>query len=235
MAVGRFIAYYRVSTKRQGRSGLGLEAQKKAVADYLDGGRWTLVDEVTEIESGSRSDRPALASALALCRLHQATLVVARMDRLSRNVHFLTGLMESGADFLACDIPAANKLTIHVLAAVAEAEAEAISFRTRAALAAARARGTKLGGDRGNIASVSRQGASASARARRSRMLARAADLIPVIKVIRAEGARSLRRIAAALNERGILTARGRQWSAVQVRRVLIAGSLPTQTRWTET
>ncbi len=221
MATGRYIAYYRVSTKRQGKSGLGLEAQKNAVADYLNGGRWSLLDEVTEVESGTRSDRPALANALALCRLHKATLLVAKMDRLSRNLHFLSGLMESGVDFIACDLPAANRLTIHVLAAVAEAEAEAISARTKAALAAAKARGVKLGGDRGNIASVSRKGASASARVRGAVARRRAADLLPVIEAIKADGAASLRDIADALNQRGILTARGGKWSAVQVRRVL--------------
>ena len=221
MATGRYIAYYRVSTKRQGKSGLGLEAQKNAVADYLNGGRWTLLDEVTEVESGTRSDRPGLAKALALCRLHKATLLVAKMDRLSRNLHFLSGLMESGVDFIACDLPAANRLTIHVLAAVAEAEAEAISARTKAALAAAKARGVKLGGDRGNIASACRNGASASARARGAEARRRAADLLPVIEAIKAVGAVSLRDIAAALNERSIPTARGGEWSAVQVRRVL--------------
>ncbi len=221
MATGRYIAYYRVSTMRQGKSGLGLEAQKNAVADYLNGGRWSLLDEVTEVESGTRSDRPALANALALCRLHKATLLVAKMDRLSRNLHFLSGLMESGVDFIACDLPAANRLTIHVLAAVAEAEAEAISARTKAALAAAKARGVKLGGDRGNIASVSRKGASASARARGAEARRRAADLEPVIEAIKADGAVSLRDIADGLNRRGITTARGGEWSAVQVRRVL--------------
>jgi DNA invertase Pin-like site-specific DNA recombinase len=221
MAAGRYIAYYRVSTKRQGRSGLGLEAQKNAVADFLNGGRWTLVDEVTEVESGKRSDRPALAKALSLCRLHKATLAVAKMDRLSRNLHFLTGLMESGVDFVACDLPQANKLTVHVLAAVAEAEAEAISARTKAALAAAKARGVKLGGDRGNIAAVCRKGAAASARARREEMRKRTEDLLPVIEAIRSEGAASLREIAAALNEREMPAARGGKWSATQVFRVL--------------
>jgi DNA invertase Pin-like site-specific DNA recombinase len=221
MATGRYIAYYRVSTKRQGKSGLGLEAQKNAVADYLNGGRWTLKDEVTEVESGTRTDRPELAKALALCRLHKATLLVAKMDRLSRNLHFLSGLMESGVDFIACDLPAANRLTIHVLAAVAEAEAEAISARTKAALAAAKARGVKLGGDRGNIASVSRKGASASARARAAEARRRAADLMPVIDAIKAQGTVSLRDVAEELDRRGITTARGGGWSAVQVRRVL--------------
>ena len=106
---GKFIAYYRVSTGKQRISGLGLEAQRNAVADYLNGGRWTLLEEYTEVESGKNSDRPQLARALALCRLHKATLVVAKLDRLARNVHFLSGLMESGVDFYACDMPGATQ------------------------------------------------------------------------------------------------------------------------------
>jgi DNA invertase Pin-like site-specific DNA recombinase len=133
VAKGKFIAYYRVSTGKQAASGLGLEAQKNPVADYLNGGRWTLLDEFIEVESGKNSDRPQLERALALCRLHKATLVVAKLDRLARNLHFLSGLMESGVEFVACDLPSANRLTIHVLAAVAEAEALAISQRTKVA------------------------------------------------------------------------------------------------------
>jgi DNA invertase Pin-like site-specific DNA recombinase len=136
---GNFVAYYRVSTGKQGASGLGLEAQRKAVVDYLKGGKWKLVAEVTEIETGKNADRPKLQEALGLCRLHKAKLIVAKIDRLARNVHFLSGLMQSGVDFIACDMPTANKLTIHILSAVAEAEAEMISVRTKAALAAAKA------------------------------------------------------------------------------------------------
>lgn len=221
MAVGRFIAYYRVSTARQGRSGLGLEAQKHAVSEYLNGGKWKLIAEVTEVESGKRSDRPALANALSLCRLHKATLVVAKMDRLARNLHFITSLMQSGVDFVACDIPVANKLTVHILAAVAEAEAEAISARTKAALAAAKARGVKLGGDRGNFGRARRKGPSVSATVRSEQAKQRAADILPIIRKIQAEGTVTLLGIASALNARGIPAARGGEWSAVQVRRVL--------------
>jgi DNA invertase Pin-like site-specific DNA recombinase len=105
MAQGKFIAYYRVSTDRQGRSGLGLEAQQEAVRSYLDGGSWQLVDEVVEVESGKRNDRPKLAEALKLCRLHGATLIIAKLDRLARNVAFVSNLMESGVDFVAVDFP----------------------------------------------------------------------------------------------------------------------------------
>ena len=117
---GRFVAYYRVST---GKQGLGLDAQKKAVLDWLNGGRWQLAGEFTEKESGKRNDRPELAKALALCRLRKATLIIAKLDRLSRNVAFVSSLMDSGADFVCVDFPQANRLTIHILAAVAEHEA----------------------------------------------------------------------------------------------------------------
>jgi DNA invertase Pin-like site-specific DNA recombinase len=145
---GRFVAYYRVSTDKQGQSGLGLEAQREAVMNYLNGGTWTLVAEHTEVESGKRNARPELEKALAACRRHKAKLVIAKLDRLSRNLHFITSVMESGVEFIACDNPHANKLTIHILAAVAEHEREAISERTKAALAAAKARGVKLGNPR---------------------------------------------------------------------------------------
>jgi DNA invertase Pin-like site-specific DNA recombinase len=144
-AARRFVAYYRVSTDRQGRSGLGLEAQQKAVMDYLNGGAWELVGEFIEVESGKKSDRPELSRAIDACRKHKARLVIAKLDRLSRNLAFVATLMESGVEFVAVDNPHANKLTIHILAAVAEHEREAISERTKAALAAAKARGKRLG------------------------------------------------------------------------------------------
>src|SRR6516225_10953855 len=144
---GKHVAYYRVSTARQGRS--GLEAQRQAVADYLNGGDWKIVGEFTEVESGKKSDRPELARALAMCRLHGATLVIAKLDRLSRNAHFLFGLEKAGVDFVAADMPNANRLTVHLMAVVAEDEAERISKRTKDALAAAKKRGKKLGGFRG--------------------------------------------------------------------------------------
>ncbi len=221
MANGRYIAYYRVSTEKQGKSGLGLEAQREAVLSYLNGGRWKLVDEFTEVESGKRNDRPALASALSLCRIHNATLIIAKLDRLARNVAFISNLMESGVEFTAVDFPQANRLTVHILAAVAEHEATMISQRTKAALAAAKARGVVLGGDRGTIGSQSAKGVKASAAVRQGKAEKRASDLMPVIQAIRTEGASSLREIAAALTERGIPASKGGQWSAVQVQRVL--------------
>ncbi|WP_306224936.1 recombinase family protein [Bosea beijingensis] len=221
MAEGKFVAYYRVSTARQGRSGLGLEAQKEAVRSHLNGGNWNLVAEVVEIESGKRPDRPKLADALRLCRLHKATLIIAKLDRLARNVAFISNLMESGAEFVAVDFPQANRLTVHILAAVAEHEAKAISIRTKDALAAAKARGVKLGGDRGNLPKVAAQGRAVSLRVRQEKASGRVADLYPIVAEIKAGGASSLRAVAKALNERSITATRGGSWSPVQVSRLL--------------
>src|SRR6478672_1314287 len=144
---GKWVSYLRVSTDRQGDSGLGLEAQRKAVADYLNGGKWTLAAEFVEIESGKRSDnRPQLAAAFAACKKQRAKLVVAKLDRLSRNMAFIAAMMDSGVEFVAVDNPHATRLTLHILAAVAEHERMMISQRTKAALAAAKANGRKLGG-----------------------------------------------------------------------------------------
>lgn len=221
MASGKFVAYYRVSTARQGQSGLGLEAQQEAVRSYLNGGDWSLVAEVIEVESGKRNDRPKLAEALRLCRLHGATLIIAKLDRLARNVAFISNLMESGVDFVAVDFPQANRLTVHILAAVAEHEREMIAVRTKAALRAAKVRGTKLGGDRGNFAAVRDRGNAVSVAVRSTKADKRAADLAPVIRELQASGA-SLRTIAAELTRRGIETPRREgTWSATQIKRVL--------------
>ena len=128
MAEGKFVSYLRVSTARQGRSGLGLEAQRQAVTDWLDGGRWTLVKEFVEVESGKHADRPQLEKALQLCRLLGAKLIIAKLDRLSRDVHFLTGLEKAGIEFVCADMPEANRLTIHIMAVMAQHEREAISL-----------------------------------------------------------------------------------------------------------
>lgn len=220
MSAGRFVAYYRCSTRRQHASGLGLEAQQEAVRGYLNGGAWTLVAEVIEVESGKKADRPKLTEALRLCRLHGATLVIAKLDRLARNVAFVSALMEAGVDFVAVDFPQANRLTVHILAAVAEHEAKAISDRTKAALAQAKARGVKLGGDRGHMPTIAAQGHAASLAVRQGKAKSRATDLLPVIAEIRAGGAGSFQAVADALNSRGITTARGGAWRPTQVRRV---------------
>jgi DNA invertase Pin-like site-specific DNA recombinase len=212
---GKFVAYFRVSTDRQGKSGLGLEAQRKSVLDFLDGGRWSLVAEFTEVESGKRSDRPQLAKALDACRRQKAKLVIAKLDRLSRNLAFIATLMESGVEFVAVDNPHANKLTVHILAAVAQHEREMISERTKAALKAARARGTRLGNPRLDEA-AKRGTAALKANARRF-----AANVLPIIREIEKAGAASLNAIAAKLNERNVPTARGGRWTHVQVGAVL--------------
>jgi DNA invertase Pin-like site-specific DNA recombinase len=219
-STGKFVCYYRVSTQKQGRSGLGLEAQKQAVADYLNGGSWEVVGAFTEVETGKRSDRPQLAKAFAMCRLHGAKLIIAKLDRLARNAHFLLGLKDAGIDFVAADMPSANRLTVGIMAMVAEDEAQRISDRTKAALAAAKKRGTVLGGFRGKVPTAKHR--ALSAKALQERADARAADIGPTIRELQAAGATSLRAIAAALNEKGIPTARGNgEWSAVQVMRVL--------------
>jgi len=221
MASGKFISYLRVSTQRQGKSGLGLEAQRQAVSTYLNGGSWTLVEEVLEVESGKRNDRPELAHALSLCRIHGARLLVAKLDRLARNVAFISTLMESGVDFEAVDLPQANKLTVHIMAAMAEHEAAMISARTKAELAAAKARGTMLGGHRRNSSKIHSKGCAASIQVRKANAARRRSDLLPIVESIRSNGTPSLRGIAATLNQRGVPTARGGEWSAVQVQRLL--------------
>lgn len=221
MADGKFVSYLRVSTKQQGASGLGLEGQRKAVTDHLNGGRWSLISEVVEVESGKRSDRPKLDEALKLCRIHGATLIVAKLDRLARDAHFLLGLSKAGVEFVACDMPSANRMTVGIMAVVAEEEARMISTRTKAALAAAKARNVKLGGNRGNLPAVSAKASAISAAVRLKRAQGRAADLASTIADLQASGLTSLRQLAKGLNERGIPTARGGQWSAVQVDRVM--------------
>jgi DNA invertase Pin-like site-specific DNA recombinase len=208
-----FIAYYRVSTDRQGASGLGLEAQRRAVADFA-AGRGGILAEFTEVESGRKNDRPELRAALAACQRSRAVLVIAKLDRLARNVAFIAGLMESGVEFVAVDMPQANRLTIHILAAVAEHEREMISERTRVALAAAKARGVKLGNPAPNI--------PAAVVARLERMAKARATVMPLIERLRGQGM-SLRAIAADLNDRRIPSATGRQWYASSVRNVLIS------------
>jgi DNA invertase Pin-like site-specific DNA recombinase len=204
-----------VSTDRQGKSGLGLEAQRKAVLDFLSGGHWALAAEFVEVESGKRSDRPQLAAALTTCKKLKAKLVIARLDRLARNVHFLSGLMETKIEFVACDMPEATPFMLHIYAAVAEQEAKAISVRTKAALAAAKVRGVKLGGPKLKQA---QQNGWKTNTVNADRF---AANVRPVIEKLRASGATSLRAIAAELAARNVPTARGGTWTPVQVTAIL--------------
>lgn len=213
MPNGNFIAYYRVSTTRQGESGLGLEAQKKAVADYLNGGDWKIIAEYTEIESGKRNDRPKLAEAITLCKKHKATLIIAKLDRLARNVHFVSGLMEAGVEFIAVDNPNANRLMVHLLAAFAEHEREQISKRTKDALQAAKARGVQLG----------KHGAQVLSQQNHDKANAFAIGLAPVIASLRHEGYKTVRSICEQLNIRRIPTAggEGRSWHIPTVHNLL--------------
>lgn len=239
----RVVTYLRVSTDRQGKSGLGLEAQREAIRIHLNG--TTPIAEMVEVESGTRSDRPTLQEALALCRLHRARLVIAKLDRLARNVHFVSSLMESGVDFVACDFPTANRLTVHILASVAEHETQAVSDRTKAALArkkawyaaltdeqraelVAQGRPIRLGGNRGGLDGVGHLGRAASVRVRSTQAYRRAGDLAPMIRGLISSGC-SMRAVARELSLREIPTPQGKAiWAGPQVAAVLARAPAPT-------
>jgi DNA invertase Pin-like site-specific DNA recombinase len=221
---GKFVSYLRVSTQRQGRSGLGLEAQREAVDGYLNGGKWTLVSEIVEVESGKRSDRQELAKALSLCRLHRATLLVAKLDRLARNVALISALMEAGVKFVAVDLPEANELTVHSMAAMAEYETKAISARTKAALSMAKKRGVPLGGLRWDITSVSAKGRKIALQTRQEKAAKYRADVLPLIHEAQRKGVVTLAALADAMNADNAPAPRGGSWSAVQVQRILRPG-----------
>jgi DNA invertase Pin-like site-specific DNA recombinase len=218
----KLVAYYRVSTERQGRSGLGLEAQRTAVESYARqcGGR--VLDSFTEVESGKRDDRPELARALLLAKVTGATLVIAKLDRLSRDAAFLLTLQKTGTRFTAADLPNADETTVGVLAIVAQRERDATSKRTKEALAAAKVRGTKLGNPNG-AAALRRagKGNAAAVEAVRIRAQSRADDLGPIVEDLRSGGVTSLGGIAEALNSRGIETPHGKQWHKSSVRNLL--------------
>lgn len=215
----KYVAYYRVSTDRQKRSGLGLEAQQATVRAFL-GDDWPPVKSFTESESGRNNHRVELNDALATCRVHEATLIIAKLDRLSRNQRFLMNLIDSGVDVLFCDFPqipagATGRFILQQMAAVAELEAGLISERTKAALAAAKGRGVMLGGYRGfkvdgKLGNV----------AKRAKAAARASDLLPVIDGYRESGITSAADIARALNNDEIKAPRGGRWQASQVLRL---------------
>jgi DNA invertase Pin-like site-specific DNA recombinase len=206
-----FVAYYRVSTTRQGQSGLGLEAQRQTVRDYLGGHTESkLIAEYTEVESGKRSDRPELQAALAACKRQKATLIIAKLDRLARNVAFIANLMEAGVEFVAVDNPHASRLMLHMLAAFAEHEREQISARTKAALAAAKARGVKLGAHGHILAAERKREASEFAE-----------SLVPTVRAIRGRGITTVRAIRDELNRQLIPSASGQQWHVPTVFRLL--------------
>jgi DNA invertase Pin-like site-specific DNA recombinase len=210
---GKFVAYYRVSTTQQGRSGLGLEAQRKAVRQRLDGGSWQLVGEYTEIESGKRVRRPQLEAALAAAKKHKAKLIVAKLDRLARNTRFLLTLLDSGVDPLFCDLPEMNgamgKFMLTSMAAIAELEAGLISERTKAGLAVAKARGVKLGATGAWLA-----------RRNRAEAQARAKKLAPLVRELQGRGL-SMRAIAAELRKRKVPTPKGGTWHPELVTRIV--------------
>ena len=224
MSQGSIVTYLRVSTARQGKSGLGLEAQQKAVADYLSTGQWNLLEEFVEVESGKNSKRPKLLEAIELCKASGAKLLVAKLDRLARDAAFLMNLKDAGIDFVCADMPEANRLTIGIMALVAEQEREAISKRTKEALAAAKARGVQLGAYRDGVY-VGGKGNADTARnaseARTVRFHANAVDKLPLLKRYDPDGSMSLRAIADIFNRYGVKTVSGRgQWSANSVRRL---------------
>ena len=216
MQTGNFVTYFRVSTEKQGRSGLGIEAQQAAVAGYLNGGSWKVLATFTEIESGKRNDRPQLAAAMAYCRITGAKLLIAKIDRLSRNAAFLLGLKDAGIRFVAADNPSANELTVGILAVVAQAEREAISERTKAALSAAKARGTILGGFRG----VMPPDPAKSHEVRRAGAQRFYDAVRPMAADLRSKGM-TLREIAATMQDRQIMTQNGGRWTANLVMKVL--------------
>lgn len=225
---GKFIAYYRVSTARQGRSGLGLEAQREVVASYLNGGKWKLLAEFVEVESGKNNDRPELRKALHRCRVTGAKLVIAKLDRLSRDAHFLLGLQKEGVPFVIAELPGADQLTVGMLAVLAEHERKLISQRTKDALAAYKRRCKtdptlpRIGNPNGARDLLrAGKGNKAAVAAVRAKADSHAATLAPVIEELRAEGFTSLEGLAAALNERQIRTPRGASWYASSVRNLL--------------
>ena len=224
----RFVAYFRVSTDQQGRSGLGLEAQHTSVARYIDSqASGVMVAAFEEVESGKRNDRPQLAAALAACRAHRATLVIAKLDRLSRNARFLLSIVEGTGEggVVFCDLPTVpagpvGKFLITQMAAVAELEAGLISQRTKAALGAAKARGVKLGNPQ--LRAGTADSAKAAAAASASQAKARAADVLPLIRQAQKAGATTLQAVADAMTARGIPTPGGRGgWHPATVKRVM--------------
>lgn len=215
----RYVAYYRVSTARQGRSGLGLEAQQRAVEDFLAATGGTLAGSHTEVQSGKDDARPQLAEALKACRVMRATLLIAKLDRLSRNAAFLLTLQQSGTRFVACDAPDMNETVVGIMAVIAQAERKAISDRTRAALAAAKRRGVQLGNPR--LRPGTRATARAASKAAQRVAKDRAEELRATVDAARKAGAVSLRQLAEHLNGLGVQTPRGGQWAAASVSRLL--------------
>lgn len=217
----QIISYLRVSTAKQGVSGLGLEAQRAAVAAFASAGGHSIVAEYLEVESGAKAARPQLAAALTSCRLHRATLVIAKLDRLARNVAFIANLMDGGVEFVACDMPHANRLTLHLLAAIAEHEREMISQRTKAALQAAKARGVRLGNPNGAAALLDgcRAAAERSAAVRQAKARQHAEAVGPLVAQLVSQSPHTNGTLARELNSVGVPSPSGGVWYAEEVRR----------------
>jgi DNA invertase Pin-like site-specific DNA recombinase len=218
-----YVTYYRVSTARQGRSGLGLDAQRAEVTRYLDAHGGNALATFTEVESGKNNERPQLAAALKRCRQTRATLLVAKLDRLSRNASFLLSLRDAGVRFVAADLPEMNETVVGIMAVIAQSERVAISARTKAALAAAKARGVRLGNPHlAAVAPRSAKDALSASRANQAAASARAEELRDVVDEARSQGAVTLRQLATHLNGLGITTPRGGTWAAASVARLLV-------------
>ena len=220
----RFVTYCRVSTDKQGIKGLGMDAQAALIEAHVRQTRGDVVAEFVEVETGKIAARPQLQAALAHCKAVGAVLLIAKLDRLARNVHFVSGLMESGVEFVAADMPTANRLTIHIMAAFAEHEALMISQRTKAALAQAKERGVQLGGYR-ERAAITPAKRAASLQKRQDSARLRGVSVLPMIQAIKSTGTSTLRGIAAALNASGVTAPRGGQWTASQVSRLEALGA----------
>jgi len=210
MIVHKFVSYYRVSTEKQGKSGLGLDAQREAVCQFLDRGMGIIIAEFVEIESGGKNDRPELAAALAECQRSKATLIIAKLDRLARSVAFIANLMERNVDFVACDMPEASRLLLHVMAAFAEHERRVIGERTKAALAAAKARGVRLGTNGVRLAAQ-----------RKSAATEYACSIERNMRAAREGGARTMREVAEHLNTLGLRSREGGRWHPASVSRIM--------------
>ena len=222
MTDGKQVLYFRVSTQRQGQSGLGLDAQREQCHQFLNGGKWEVIGEFVEVESGKRSDRPQLEKALKMARVHNARLVVAKIDRLSRSLNFITQLMDSGVKFVAADMPEMNPLTVHIVSAMAEHERKLISRRVKDSLQQAKLRGVKLGSPKCYLTDEDRKnGSKIGAEVRTKNAVAKAEDIMEIIDDISQSGITSLKGIARELTNRGVPTPRGKDvWYPTTVKRV---------------
>lgn len=212
---GKFVAYYRVSTIKQGMNGLGMDSQKELIKNYLNGGSWELIAEFSEVESGKNNNREELHKAIALCRKRKATLVIAKLDRLARNASFLLNLRDSGVDFVAVDMPHADRFTVGIMALVAEKERDLISQRTKDGLAAAKRRGIRLG----NPTPARAIQCALEANVKRANRYAE--NLLPIVREIQKAGISTLRDIANCLNVRGFKTPRGKVFAPQSVKNLL--------------